>query len=85
MHISNKYLDLKPVVSTAAETYGKIALMRDHDTEKDDIFCSGSTWILVTDKDRFSQLMVGTELMTAPKNFRPWTDDFSNLYSIVKW
>ena len=85
VHISNKYLDLKPVVSTAAEHYGKAALMRDHDTEKDDVFCSGSTWILVMDKARMNQMMVGTELMTAPKNFRAWTDDFSNLYSIVKW
>ncbi len=46
VHVSNKHLDLTPVVKLAAVSLGKDARIVDTDDEANDVF--GSTWVLVT-------------------------------------
>ncbi|MGA2116145.1 MAG: fused MFS/spermidine synthase [Bryobacteraceae bacterium] len=85
VHISNRYLDLEPVL--AAETSATARAARVVDTEDDDtedVF--GATWVLVTapaagfDSDI---LKSSTEIRPARK-VRLWTDDYSNLFRILK-
>jgi hypothetical protein len=85
VHVSNKYLDLKPIVELAARALDKETRVIDTDDE-DEIGEFGSTWILVADhafflrpeiKDTGSKLMASTGL-------RMWTDDYSNLFRILK-
>jgi hypothetical protein len=81
VHVSNRYLDLAPIVLQEASALGKDALVID--TEEDDATgCYGTTWVLVAaQKGFFSQPAfqgVGTH---PPVNLslRLWTDDYSNL------
>ena len=46
VHISNRYLDLQPVLLGEAEALGKLARVADTDEEEDaDVF--GATWVLL--------------------------------------
>jgi len=87
VHISNRYLDLKPVVTAAASELGKVSLLYERDETDEEPQCYGSTWILVLDKSirdtRPRLFEQGFEIFPTP-GFRTWTDDYSNLYKILK-
>ena len=87
VHISNRYLDLKPVVAAAAADLGKVSLLFERDETDDEPYCYGSTWVLVVDKSlretRRSLFEQGFEIFPTA-GFRTWTDDYSNLYKILK-
>ncbi len=87
VHISNRYLDLAPVVMRNARDIDKIAfVVKDVPDEPD--YISESDWVLVsTDSSLSSQAAfqgATIERPNPPKNFRPWTDDYSNLFQILK-
>ena len=85
LHISNRYLDLQPVVEGEANALGK--LNRTIDTEDDesvDVF--SATWVLVFDKNSgFSppEFNYSADIKSRRK-VRLWTDDYSNLFQILK-
>ncbi len=87
INISNRYLDLEPVVAQAATDLGwtGVAVADDGD-EKD--YYSPSTWVLVSrsakifDHENFHDASVA-RIHTKP-GFRPWTDDYSNILQILK-
>jgi SAM-dependent methyltransferase len=85
VHVSNKHLDLTPVVKLAAESLRKDARLVDTEDEANDVF--GSTWVLVTSGAGFFD---GPLMRTAavevpmPRKKRMWTDDYSNLFQILK-
>lgn len=86
VHISNRYLDLQPVVAGLTKALGKEArLVADTEDDSNDI--SASEWVLVTarrdlfTKKRFTHDSV-TQVKTRP-GLPLWTDDYSNLYQIV--
>ena len=88
VHISNKYLELKPVVAASAESVGKRGLVIEYD-ESDDPgeVCFGSTWVLVMSKetaDGLPNLVRQGEFLKPDPNFRTWTDGFSNMFGILK-
>ena len=88
VHISNKYLELKPVIAASAESVGKKGLVIDYD-ESDDPgeVCFGSTWVLVMAKetaDGLTNLVRQGEFLKPDPNFRTWTDGFSNMFGILK-
>ncbi len=87
IHITNRYLDLRPVIAGAARELDKKALIVDLDPENGDRFCRHSIWTLVVNPDRAEPLR--KELTTAQTldplpGFKVWTDDFSNLLKILK-
>ena len=85
VNISNRYLDLKPVVERGASAFGKIAVVYDYAPDEDDFFCFACTWTLVMDPAARRRLPGdGGEVLRANLNFRPWTDDFSNMHRILK-
>ncbi len=51
VHVSNRYLDLVPVVSRNARDFGKAAVNVDDEDEEEDYF-SNSDWVLVTSRCR---------------------------------
>lgn len=85
VHVSNKYLDLAPVVKQLAELDGKRAtLVTNSDIDAEEV--SVADWVLVTSKPGFHDLpevKAGKEEITARPGLRPWTDDYSNLYQIL--
>jgi hypothetical protein len=85
VHISNRYLDLQPVIAGETKATGHIARLVDTDDDTaQDVF--GATWVLVTapspgfDADVISD---STEI-ASKRSVRLWTDDYSNLFQILK-
>ena len=85
VHISNRYLDLEPVLAGETRATGKMARVVDtDDDDTQDVF--GATWVLLTSP---ASGFHGEELRNSaeigsPRNVRLWTDDYSNLFRILK-
>jgi hypothetical protein len=86
LHISNRYLNLEPVCLGDAIADAKLAMTVDDDGDEAS-YMSASTWVLLTsDADFFKGSTFTDADMHAAKpiaNFRPWTDDYSNLFQIL--
>jgi len=86
VHISNTHLDLGPVVRSLAAALHKEALLFDTDDD-DEQEVYGATWVLLTGQPEvlrnpaFQQN--GSPLKPRP-GLRLWTDDYSNLFQILK-
>ncbi len=86
-HITNRYLDLKPVMAAAAQHYGKTALIHDLEPDDKDLYCRRTSWVLMMSPERATALsaqLQGGEPLRPRPGFTPWTDSFSNLFSILK-
>jgi SAM-dependent methyltransferase len=89
LHISNRYLDLKPVVKALAEDASLYARYQDDFTvDPGDVGKDPSQWVLmVRDKNDLGPLAKSSRWLlfddVAPT--RVWTDDYSNILSIVRW
>jgi hypothetical protein len=87
VHISNRYLDLQPVVERLAAEFGlSTACISDDYTES--WYYYDTTWMLLTKNKAF---LAKSDIYAAtadPKKDAPkaalWTDDNANLYSIMK-
>jgi SAM-dependent methyltransferase len=87
VNVTNRYLNLAPVMERAAAAFGKVALYYDFDTDESDFLCFACTWTLVMDRataDRHPELYKRATVLKQKGKFRTWTDDFSNMYSILR-
>lgn len=86
VHVSNRYLNLRPVVRAAALSLGLETLVVDTDSD-DEAGIYGSTWILLTQNPDFFRrraFLESKDVISLDGESIPWTDDFSNLYRILK-
>ena len=85
VHISNRYLDLAPVVQGESDALGKMARLVDTEDETaQDVFAA--TWVLVTSPESgFDESVMSASTPIKPeRKVRLWTDDYSNLFQILK-
>ena len=85
VHVSNRYLRLAPVVALGAAASGKQARMVLYDGMEEE--GAASDWVLVSGRaGLFEQPGVKESVETIQPivGLRPWTDDYSNLYRILK-
>ncbi|MSO21438.1 MAG: hypothetical protein EXQ56_13475 [Acidobacteria bacterium] len=86
LHISNRYLDLKPVCEGGAQAVGRSAWAVEDEGDQASYF-SSSTWVLITSDKSFYETEAFKDAYSyelAPKKgFRSWTDDYSNLFQIL--
>jgi spermidine synthase len=85
VHISNRYLDLEPVVEGESRALNKVARVVDtDDVTEEDVFAA--TWVLVTSPQTgFAPLVEdASNAAKATRKVRTWTDDYSNLFQILK-
>ncbi len=86
VNITNAYLDLRNVIARAAAHFGKIAI-HYADYAIDSVVCFPSDWALIVNpgirESAPGLVEAGLALKPSPK-FRMWTDDFSNMWSILK-
>jgi SAM-dependent methyltransferase/uncharacterized membrane protein (UPF0136 family) len=87
LHLSNRYLDLEPVGAAEAALLGKPALVVE-DEGRDAEGTNDSEWMLVgADPALFhAEAFKGADAhaAVARAGFRAWTDDFSNLFRVLK-
>jgi len=87
VHITNTYLDLRPVMAAAAQHLGKVALVLELGRGHGDPFCRRSLWAVFVSPEQARALpamLQGAEVLQPRAGFRPWTDTFSNLFDILK-
>ena len=86
VHISNKYLDLEPVVAAAAAWFNKEAVMiNNSDDHQKGVYAA--SWILIGSRGGFQgqhQIETAGTVLAPAKNGGLWTDDYSSLLKILK-
>jgi SAM-dependent methyltransferase len=87
VHISNRFLDLEPVVLGLADRFGLgTAVITSEDSDETGLM--GATWVLVTANQEFLEYEpIRSASRPASENTTArivWTDDYSNLMRIVK-
>jgi hypothetical protein len=91
LHISNQRLDLEPVVAALAADAGMVALLNDYtaDKKQEDSFLDYSAdWVvLARRKEDLGPLVTDGRWRPLERHGirRPWTDDYSNIFSVIKW
>ena len=87
VHVSNRYLNLIPVVAGNGAALGKAVLLVRDDGEEQD-YLDGSDWMLVSSDAALLQRPVfqkgDVRSLKERPGFRDWTDDYSNLFQILK-
>ena len=93
VHISNRYLNLEPIVTRTADhfalgaalIYNNVSYLEDEDDENSSTF--DSDWVLLTRNMDFLKLPAIAEAASARGDFSPkigmWTDEESNLLQIL--
>jgi len=85
VHISNRYLDLEPVLVGESQALKKTARVFDtDDDDTQDVF--GATWVLlISPPAQFDDEEIkASEPLASKRSVRLWTDDYSNLFKILK-
>jgi SAM-dependent methyltransferase len=86
VHTSNSYLNLAPVVELlGSETEYEAEMVTNDDDHRKLI--DSSDWVLVTRNRRFLDSIdsnVIIEPISVPPGLRAWTDDFNNLFQILR-
>lgn len=84
VHISNRYLDLKPVLWALKRHFGlHWAVVESEDAK----YLSESTWVLLARSEAPLQVRGLDDLpaVETPADIPLWRDDYSNLFRIIKW
>jgi hypothetical protein len=90
-HISNRRLDLKPVVANLADDAGLVCLNRDDfliSTNESAQGKQASQWVVLSRKREDLGALPSDKRwqpLPARTSFGLWTDDFSNIISLLKW
>jgi hypothetical protein len=85
VHISNRYLDLEPVIFEAAKSHGKaVRVVEGDDDDANGVY--SSTWVLLVDDEKVfdDPNLVKAVPLKPERSVRLWTDDYSDLYAILK-
>ena len=87
LHVSNRYLDLRPVVSRiAADMRLHVAYVDDEIQENDGPEKASSDWILLA-RDRapldVAMIREATRELPDPRRKKAWTDDYSNIAQVM--
>jgi SAM-dependent methyltransferase len=85
VHITNRFLDLRPVVKTAADHFKKDVRLVESENHLDKLVFA-SRWALISgEADFFKDPMLSsaTRIDDTP-GFKTWKDDYSSIFSILK-
>lgn len=84
-HVTNRYLNLVPVVERLADAQGLHAVLVSNESEGG--LTSTSDWVLVSDSvGSLAVPQIAAVAMPIPihREWAPWTDDFNNIVSVLK-
>ena len=89
IHISNRYIQLEPVLAAIARHRGLTAMVRD-DNPQDRTLLSPSSWVLLTrDANQYNRLAAARtdapwEELDKPAS-QIWTDDYASILPHIRW
>ena len=87
-HVSNRFLDLVPVVARVARENGVHAVLVQDDPDEDEDRRSRTDWVLVSRDPKALQreaiMKANAEAPQDRPEWRTWTDDYSNLVQILR-
>ena len=84
-HVTNRFLKLAPVVKAIADEYGLHTALVSDEAEASDL--ARTDWVIVT---RNAKLLQAADIAAATSEIEPihalatWTDDYNNLFRILK-
>ncbi len=84
-HVTNRYLQLAPVVKLLADEVGMQAVLITDDP--DDPYLSRTDWVIVTKNRDFindAEVVKKRGKIEPIRGLTPWSDDFNNLFRILK-
>ena len=88
-HVSNRYLNVEKLVSALVTDAGLVALSRfDEAGELRKLGKSSANHLIAARREAYLRLLGGRpgwQRVTRPSDFRPWTDDYSNLLGLIRW
>lgn len=87
-HISNKYLDLLPVVDQEARNAGLDDAYIVSADDEDGTGAYSSDWVLVTGNAEFlskDKVQDSSYEITSNPRLRLWTDDYNSLLPVLRW
>ncbi len=87
VHVSNRYLNLKPVVAGLVRHFALESLIVSDDPPSEQWWQYGSDWILVTKDRKFlkaREFADATEIQEEHPKVVEWTDDYASLAAVVK-
>ena len=87
VHVSNRYLDLRPVVQGVAESLGKTAVYVQNEPDPKN-YIYKSEWMLVSGWKEFfkrADVRAASTPLPSRSKVRLWTDDYSSVFGIMKW
>jgi hypothetical protein len=85
VHISNRHLNLEPVLASLAKYYRLNMLVVSHQVDK--LAEASSIYVLLSGSDEILQnpiIAEGATVYAGTETRRLWTDNYSNLFSIMK-
>lgn len=90
VHISNRFLNLTPVLARIVEDLGYAALRGARNKIDRDIDIAGtkSVWVLIAHDQATIDALALSEIwqpLEASTDQRVWSDDFSNLLEVIRW
>ncbi len=91
VHVSNRYLDLQPLIDAVARTQGWTARVRDHQPDDEETVARStrSIWIAMARNPAVIDRLVATgkpedwEALHGGPQFAPWTDDYATILPLI--
>ncbi|HEY0958958.1 MAG TPA: fused MFS/spermidine synthase [Novosphingobium sp.] len=89
VHISNRYIELEPVLAAVAKTHGLAAAIRD-DNPYDRTLLTPSSWVVLTREPARLKVLAASRpdapwRPLAPPAPKAWTDDYASILPYVRW
>ena len=90
-HVSNKYVDMRPLLANTAEDLGMVAYSAVHKPEEhsefEDLFAEKTMWVAVArSEDKLGELteLERWEREEPDPEYPVWTDDYSNIVRVLR-
>jgi spermidine synthase len=87
INISNRYLDLEPIIAQAAKEMGWSGVVV-YDEGNSESYYVSNTWVLLSKSPAIfghpNFQDASTSALQARNGFRAWTDDYSNIIQILR-
>jgi spermidine synthase len=90
-HITNRRLDLQPVLANLATGAGLVAWIQEHKATaemRDKLYTRSSTWVVMA-RNLANLGTIASDprwrRLEPREDLRTWTDDYSNILSAMRW